>query len=213
MARGVHGGKPLNQIDAAMARRIRDGVNEELAGYVRPERVSLEDMSYTSLPPRGPEDNDLLTASLVKTMCEDMAENHVSLFVAGRAVGLPEKLLSTYVDRGNEDLCQGIPSRLAWFAVMTNRAEGRVQRSLVKGVVANPLGWMNLMNLLEKQWPEQFAIQRLALKKNAPPSIEGELNKLFNVAREGGGASIPTIDISTMGTSTINEDDVVEPMP
>lgn len=190
------------------AQRLRDGVNEEIAGYIRPERITLEDIDYTTLPPRGPNDKDLLTASLVKTICEDMANNHVSAAIAGRAVGLPEKLLAQYIDQGNEDLVEGRYTRLCWFAALINRAEGRVQRSLVGAIIANPLGWINCAHLMDHFWPESFAVQRMNFKANKPSSVDEELKKQLEEAREGGtGAPLPyVIDVESVGTQVTEVD-------
>lgn len=188
------------------AQKLRDGVNEEIAGYIKPAAVALEDIDYNTLPPRGPLDKDLLTASLVRTICEDMAMNHVSAAIAGRAVGLPEKLLAQYLEQGNEDLIEGRYTRLCWFAALINRAEGRVQRSLVGAIIANPLGWINCAHLMDHFWPESFAVQRMNFKAQKGSSLDDELKKQLEEAREGGsGAPLPyVIDVESVGTQVID---------
>lgn len=193
-------------LSASECRRMRSGVNEELAGYVKPEPVTLEDVDYTNLPARGPEDNDLLTASIVRSICEDMAASHVSLAIAGRAVGLPEKLVLSYLDRGNEDLSNGFRTRLSWFAVLINRAEGRVQRSLVGSVIANPLGWLNTAHLLDHLWPESFAVQRMGIKAEKTSQLNEELRKQLDAARDGHvGAPLPYIDVESLDEREVIE--------
>lgn len=191
-------------LKANEARMLRSGVDQVLEGYVKPAEVVLDDIDYTTLPPKGPGDNDLLTASIVQRICEDMAAAHISVAIAGKAVGLPEKLLQNYLDRGNEELSSGQYTRLAWFAVMVNRAEGKVQRSLVGAVIANPLGWMNSLNLLERMWPESFCTQRINVKALKPSGVEEEIRRQLEAARDGdGGAPIPVIDIDAYGGTVI----------
>lgn len=190
-------------LSAGEIRKLRAGVNEELAGYVLPAPVEVDDLDYDGLPEKTAQDKDLLTPRNVRAICEDMAKNHVSVFIAGRAIGLPEKVIAAYLERGNDDLANGeLGTRMAWFAVFVNRAEGRVQRSLVGSVIANPLGWLNTAHLLDHLWPESFAVQRLSQKVQAPNALNEQLRKQLDDAREGkGGASLPLLDdVMDVGT-------------
>lgn len=183
-------------LTAGEVRKLRAGVNEELAGYVLPAPVELDEVDYDAIPAPDPESPDLLNPRLVKAICEDMAKHHVSVGIAGRAIGLPEKVIHNYLERGNEDLANGNLTRLAWFAVLVNRAEGRVQRSLVGSVIANPLGWLNTAHLLDHLWPESFAVQRLTQKVQVNSSLNEQLRKQLDDAREGkgaGGAALPLL--------------------
>lgn len=189
--------KPI--LNAKDINRLRSGVNEVLEGYIPAEKVSLEDFDFSTMPPRNDDDRDLLTAPLVKALCEDMAENHVSAAIAGRAIGLPEKLLLSYVECGNDDLVNGRYTRLAWFAVMVNRAEGRVQKAIVQAILLNPLGWLNQAHVLDHLWPESFAVQRLNFKDKKKNTLDAELRKQFSEAVDAGGAGIPYIVVEDVG--------------
>lgn len=190
-------------------RRLRDGVDKELAGYTAPQPVVLDDVDYDALPPKGDGDRDVLTPRLIKAICEEIANGHVSAIVAGRIIGLPEKVVASYLAKGNDDLEQGLGTRMAWFAVLVNRAEGKVQSSLIAAVRDNPLGWMNQSFLLEHLWPENFAIQRLAQKHVVASSLETELRKQLDDARDGrgiGGAPLPRIiDVLDLGNAEEKE--------
>lgn len=185
-------------LSAGEIRKLRAGVNEELAGYVLPEPVVLDEVDYDAFPEPDPDSPDLLTPRVVQAICEDMAKHHVSVFIAGRAIGLPEKVIAHYLERGNDDLSNGVLStRMAWFAVLVNRAEGKVQRALVGSVIANPLGWLNTAHLLDHLWPESFAVQRLNQKVQAPNQLNETLRRQLDDAREGkgaGGAALPLLE-------------------
>ena len=196
---------PSKRLCRADIIKLRTGVNQELAGYVPPEAVVLEDVDYSTIPAKTPDDKDILTGSLVETICKDMARSHCSLPVAGRAAGIPEKLITTYLAKGNEDLENGRLTRLAWFAVLVNRAEGLVQKSLIAAVRDNPLGWLNSAHLLDHLWPEAFAVQRMNQKVQASSQFEDELKKQLGVAREDSsvGAGLPIIDIEAFNKAVV----------
>lgn len=186
-------------------RRLREGVDKELADYIAPPVVVLDDVDYDALPEKAEGDRDCLTPRLIRAVCETIAKAHCSAPVAGKLIGLPEKVVASYLAKGNEDLEQGLGTRMAWFAVLVNRAEGKVMRSLITAVRDNPLGWMNQSFLLEHLWPENFAIQRLAQKHVVQSSVEGEIRKMLDDARDGkgaGGAPLPRIvDVLDIGNA------------
>lgn len=194
--------KRLNKADIM---KLRTGVDQELAGYVKPEPVVLEDVDYNSIPAKGPLDKDILTGPIVKAICEDMATTHCSLPVAGRSAGIPEKLMMSYLSKGNEDLENGRLTRLAWFAILVNKAEGQVQKKLIMAVRDNPLGWLNSAHLLDHLWPESFAVQRMGQKVQSTSQFEDELKKQLGVAREDSdvGASLPILDLEAFNRAVV----------
>lgn len=180
---------------------LRNGTSSELAGYVPPPAVELDEVDYSKMPAKGPDDLDLLSPMIVQRICEHMAANHTSLAVAARVHGLPTRVVEKYLDKGNEELCKGVLTRMGWFAVLVNRAEGKVQTSYVIGMKLNPLGWMNLSWLSEHMWPNDFAIQRIAAKHEKTSVLAEQLARLLNDARDGqgGGAPLPFIDVQEIG--------------
>ena len=182
--------RPLSKADIL---QIRDGVNQELAGYQRVEAVTLlGENDYSSLPPRSKDDPiDLLTPGTVKQMCEFMINDVCSLEVAAQSTGIPGDLARAWQRQGNQDLARGMTTRLAHFAVFVNRCEGAVQRSYIKGVRDNPLGWMGLSWLLERMWPDQFTPNKSQFKEAQSASFVNELTEMLEVAREEKPTPLP----------------------
>jgi len=174
--------------------QIRDGVNGEMAGYQKVEPVDalLRESDFNTLPPRGADDPyDLLTPSSVKGICEFIANDVCSLEVAAQSVGIPGDLARAWHRQGNQDLARGLTTRLAHFAVFVNRCEGAVQRSYIKGVRENPLGWMGLSWLLERMWPDQFTPNKSQFKEAQAASFVSEIHEMLEVARESKQTELP----------------------
>lgn len=212
MAGAARGSGSHRKLSPGEMRRIRDGVDMEMAGYVAPVPIDIDGISYTSMPARSDTDPpDCLTARLVENLCKLMATDHLNLEVASQCIGIPYDVMEGYVKRGEEDIRAGHLTRMSWFTVLVSRVEGQAKRAMLAAVSANPLGWMNSSWRLERQWPYSFSLQRVTQKQDKATTLADDLAKVLTKAVEnGGGAPLPRFDVESIQSDGKVVEEVVE---
>lgn len=165
--------------------RLRTGVEDELKGYAAPPTIDpFTTDDPMQFPPRGPDDEpDLLTPAIVAGIAYKIVNTRCSLETAAQFFGLPPDLARDYAEQGNEDLRQCKHTRKAFFAVFMNKAEAAAKLALIKGVEENPLGWLGLSWLLERQWPMHFTANKTQWMAGRQASIADAIHKQLEAAR------------------------------
>lgn len=180
--------------------RLRNGIDEELKGYAQVEVIdpfAIDASKASLLPPRGPDDEpDLLTPGIVRDIATTIVNSQCALETAAQAAGLPADLARDYAQQGNEDLRHCRSTRKAFFAVIVNKAEAAAKLALIKGVKDNPLGWLGLSWLLERQWPWHFTQNKAQWEQGRKASIAEAVVKQLEVARTDKALALPIYEES-----------------
>jgi hypothetical protein len=165
-------GRNTRQLKGWELDRLRTGVEDELKGYAAPPTID----PFTTEP-------DLLTPAIVSGIAYKIVNTRCSLETAAQFFGLPPDLARDYAEQGNEDLRQCKHTRKAFFAVFMNKAEAAAKLALIKGVEENPLGWLGLSWLLERQWPMHFTANKTQWMAGRQASIADAIHKQLEAAR------------------------------